>query len=168
MKKVMALSGGILIFFLFLGAGCADQNSTENENIFESKSAEQETDITVTNPDEETGDTETQPENTENLEPVSESETTGDEFSLKAVSLSNGTVKLTWNIPENMAGESIRIYRGPNENPGPTVNYWVNPGIGAEEYTWNDLSPRTEFFRLCQWQDNQCVKYSENVSVEIQ
>ncbi len=174
MKKFIAFTGGIALFFLVAGAGCADQSAPEAENIFESKPAANESGITMT-------DSEGQPVEGIEVEinnqdgeqasgdnrPLSVSEVTEDEFALKAELMDEGSVKLMWQTPEELKGENIRIYRGPTPTPAPPLNFWVNPGMNATEYIWADLEPRPEYFRLCVFEDDECQIFSESVQIEV-
>jgi len=177
MKKISIFLGGILFIFIFTGAGCADMNQQkEDKNTFETKPAfevdgieiDAQTDAGIEVEIISEDDEEEKTENKQDTSNESDVSVTNDTFKLRLGNIGKGTVQLRWDRPDDIENTELRIYRGPENNPGPDHNYWVNPGPNATEYSWQNLEPRVEYFRICLWQNGICKKFSENISVEVE
>lgn len=87
---------------------------------------------------------------------------------LKAEALGNGQVKFEWTVPEQLKSEEgYAILRGTEPNPTYPSTYWYLMGSAHREKVWGGLPTGTAHFRICQYKNNTCAGYSNDVEVEV-
>jgi hypothetical protein len=92
-----------------------------------------------------------------------------DSISLKGSSKKKGEASLSWSISGGDASQGYKIVASKSKNP--TYPDDSSKSISKEStksYTWEDLDKgKTYYFRVCVWNGEKCVAYSNNEEVKI-
>lgn len=146
MKKHTLILGGILSVLVLIGAGC-----NEEEKKPESKPAEA--------AKEETKDTTLK---TGQLEYT-------DGFTLAADPAGKGRVHFSWGFPgAQEPKDGFRLLRGLLDNPSYPENFWYHRTSTDTEAYWINLPKGQTHFRVCAFENKQCVAYSNDVVVMVE
>lgn len=89
-------------------------------------------------------------------------------ISLEALTATNGTVFLTWELADMTSPQGFKVVVSENPNPvypGNTYHY------KSDQYTrsdvWENLSSGTYHFRVCEYLGGRCGVYSNDVEVNL-
>ena len=151
MKKIYFLFS-FLAFFVVLGTACS--TSKINDKQINSKSATQ-NDKKVTN------DT--------TVKTTTSSTTKVIGINLTGESLENGQVKLNWTVSDELKkiAEKYALTWGKDANPEYPGRYWFWRGPDHFEKVWSGFPTGNAHFRVCVMQKEKCVKYSNDVELEV-
>ena len=86
-------------------------------------------------------------------------------ITLSAVKTSEG-VKLTWTVKDLDTSSGFKLVKGQAANPvfpGNDYQYLSNPSVRS--YLWRVDPATTYYFRVCQYSENGCKAYSNNVKI---
>lgn len=86
-------------------------------------------------------------------------------LTLTAVKTADG-VKLSWTVKDLDTSYGFKVVKGEIVNPvfpGNDYEYITNPS--ARSYVWNVDKNKQYYFRVCQYSDNGCKAYSNNVKI---
>jgi len=96
-------------------------------------------------------------------------EPTDESFSVSAALTGANTVKVTWTTPSSLDPESvIKVLYGPRPNPDFGKDYWFErSNKDLHDATIPGIKPGITHFRVCEFKDNACVRYSNEVTVDV-
>ena len=98
-------------------------------------------------------------------ETIAAEENTASGIVLTAVKTNEG-VKLSWTVKDVDTSAGFKVVKGEAANPvfpGNDYQYLTNPG--TRSYVWHVDAGKSYYFRVCQYSDNGCKAYSNNVKV---
>ena len=82
---------------------------------------------------------------------------------LSVEALGNGQVRFIWNKSDNPGGYKLLHSSRPEaENP-----FWQNVMTDNDEATFYNVPTGTRYFRICEMEEKECVKYSNEVELEV-
>jgi hypothetical protein len=88
---------------------------------------------------------------------------------LTAKQAGDGMVYFKWTASdEYKSDEGYRLVRGLEPEPKYPGNYWFHQAKDAAHTTWIGLGGGKQHFRICQFKNNTCTAYSNNVEVDVQ
>lgn len=92
------------------------------------------------------------------------------DFTVQVESLNPGIVKVTWNAPTPSDPDvTYRILHSAKPSPALPSAYWYQrSNAEAREAAIGKLPKGTRYFRVCEFKDNQCRRYSNEAAVEVQ
>ncbi len=132
---------------LLAGAGCGDVTPTTNSKPADSLAST--TDQIVNG----------------NTQPVAKPI---DSISLSGESIGNKMVQFTWDIPEGTKNPSaFHLVRGQKENPTQPPGYWFAQSGSSRGTVWVKLPSGEQHFRICTWEGEKCMVYSNDVMVNV-
>ena len=90
-------------------------------------------------------------------------------FTVAAEALGSGAVKVSWNTPADADPTSVfRVVHGNKPNPTYPGGYWFQRSDKTvREATLTNLPKGLRYLRVCEFKNNQCVKYSNELEVDV-
>ena len=86
-------------------------------------------------------------------------------FVLSGKSTDSG-IKLSWSFSGIDAGNGFKIVKGASSNPVyPGNDYKYISDSDTRSYLWKITDGKTYHFRVCQYKEGKCLKYSNNIKV---
>ncbi len=83
---------------------------------------------------------------------------------LSVEALGNGQVRFIWNKSDNPGGYKLLHSSRPEaENP-----FWQNVMTDNDEATFYNVPTGTRYFRICEMEEKECVKYSNEVELNVE
>ncbi len=83
---------------------------------------------------------------------------------LSVEALGNGQVRFIWNKSDNPGGYKMMHSARPEaENP-----FWQNVMTDNDEATFYNVPTGTRYFRICEMEEKECVKYSNEVELNVE
>ncbi len=113
----------------------------------------------------------TPPESQESASTTANNPTTpGDEFNLVVQVLNPGIVKFTWEAPKDMDPKTETFFLLHSVKPEPLYPdaFWYRRSGVDREGVWGNIPAGKRYFRICEFKDNQCIRYSKVVQSEVQ
>lgn len=148
MRKTTLLLTSGAIALLLGGAGCATPTGNQVDDSAGTGSTEQ-TDQTAT-------DTTQSPDQTST------------DFTMQAESTAVGVLKISWTAPSPAEGSTYKVLYGTREHPQYGHDFWYERSSPAlHNAVITGLKPTTYYVRICEFNNNACVNYSNEVQVEV-
>lgn len=147
---LLLTTGGILL--VLAGAGCSPSSGPLTDDSAGTGDNEQ-----ATNPPGDNSNSTSQ-----------ESTNQQTEFTVQAESTAVGVLKISWTAPSPAEGSIYKILYGTREHPDYGRDFWYersNPALRNAVLT--GLKPTTYYVRICEFKNNMCVNYSNEVQVEV-
>ena len=112
----------------------------------------------------------TNPETSLTTEPLNQEQIPSDDFAITAnATEQKGVVNVKWTVPIDMNTKGgFRLLNSMRPNLDQIENpfwYWFNGTV--READWKNIPSGKRYFRACQFSDNKCVRYSNEVEVEV-
>ncbi len=102
--------------------------------------------------------------------PTSTGETTSsNSFTIAAEAQGKGAVQVRWSTPSDAKPNSVfRVVYGPNNAPSlPGSRWYARSSNDYHDATITGVPAGTMHFRMCEWNNNTCLRYSNEVLVEV-
>ncbi len=182
-KKILGASAAAMILLILLGAGCTNEASDEADTPLEMEETQNtlppgsgltsfpEEGLTQTDGTPAPMAEKQKPTAGETI-PVGNTMLSNASLSLQVEALGGGKVKLTWDTDAALTDANrFIIVRSDKENPELTPkSYWIRQYRKNRETVWGAQPVGTFHYRICLTENNQndtCVKYGNDVSVEV-
>ncbi|MBT3816946.1 MAG: hypothetical protein HOE80_00470 [Candidatus Magasanikbacteria bacterium] len=91
-------------------------------------------------------------------------------ITLTGKSLGKNRAKFSWDLSEEVYNtEKLRLVRSDTTNPVfDEKNYWFQVHNTLNEIIWIDLPTGDHNFRICTFEDNHCVQYSNDLELYVE